>query len=152
MDLSTTSESIIPPPTKKLKPETSAPSKLTNPYSKHKLTTGIANTYSIDEALNASSFDRVLAPTVFKPPTIATKSHKSGKSTGHQSAYEEPRRRKGDSKTTAFREPDRGMSRKHQVTCSATICPLQYHPQFLCFYDCIKGRSWELDLVDSYCY
>ena len=125
MDFSTTSESILPPPTKKLKPETSAPPKLNNPYSKHKLTTGMANTYSIDEALNASSFDKVLAPTVFKPPTIATKTHKSDKSAAHLLAYEESRRRKGDSKTTAFREPDRGMSRKHQVTCSATICPLQ---------------------------
>ena len=141
MDLSTTSESIIPPPMKKLKPEISAPPKLTNPYSKYKQTTSIAST---DDALNASSFNRALVPTVFQPPTIATESHKSGKSTAHQLAYEDSRRRKGDSKATAYHEPDRGMSRKHQVRCNATVCPLQCHPQFMCFYDCIKGRSWEL--------
>jgi hypothetical protein len=115
MDLSATSESIHPP-VKKLKPEISAPSKLTNPYSKHKPTTSTAKTYSIDEALDASSFDASLAPAVFKPPTIATESRKSGKSTAHQLAYEESRRGKGDNKAMIFREPSRGKSKKHQVS------------------------------------
>ena len=116
MDFSTTSESIIPPPMKKLKPEISAPPKLTNPYSKHKPTASRATkVYSIDEALNAATYDRSLAPTVFKPPTIATKSHKSGRVTAHQLAYEETRTRKSDNKAMTFREPSRGVSKKYQV-------------------------------------
>ena len=116
MDLSTTAESILPPPTKKLKPEISAPPKLTNPYSKHKPTASTAaRTYSIDKALNAATYDRSLAPTVFKPPTIATKSHKSGRVTAHQLAYEESRTRKSDNKAMAFHEPSRGVSKKYQV-------------------------------------
>ena len=109
MDLSAAPESILPPPMKKLKPEISAPPKLTNPYSKLKPMTSTAKTYSIDDALNAPSFDRSLVPMAFKLPTIATESHKTGKSTAHQLAMEESRRRNDDRKATVFRE------RKHQV-------------------------------------
>ena len=123
MDLSTTAESIIPPPTKKLKPEVSAPPKSTNPYSKHKPTASTAaKTYSIDKALNAATYDGSLAPTVFKPPTIATASHKSGRVTAHQLAYEESRGRKGENKAAAFHEINSGVSKKHQVR--TTVCLL----------------------------
>lgn len=115
MDLSTTSESILPPPMKKLKPEVSAPPKLTNPYSKYKPTTSAPKQYSIDEALNASCFDGLHVPALFKPPAIATESHKSSKTTAHQLAYKESKRRKGGSKATAFHEPDKGKSGKYQV-------------------------------------
>ncbi len=110
------SESFLPPPTKKLKPGTSAPPKFTDPYSKYKSNTSAPKKFSFNE-------DRSLVPALFKPPTIATESHKST----HQLAYEESKRKKGDSKAAAFHETERGMPRKHQVImrCCGFLSHLQ---------------------------